>query len=109
MSVLAIESRLMDKIPTLYRSSGFPEMSDEDLSHLAGETPESSQERKRLEAKRGILMTGLQSLKSLQKRGNVVKPTKQDRQGLPKDSEGTSARTPSRSGSSGVDSRDTQM
>jgi GTP-binding protein EngB required for normal cell division len=104
VSVLAIENRLIDKIPTLYRSSGFPDMSDEDLSHLAGETPESSQERKRLEAKQAILRTGLQSLKSLQKRGNVVRPTKQDRQGLPEDSAGTSARTPSRSGWSSVDS-----
>jgi len=103
VSVFAIENRLIDKIPALFRSTSFPEMSDEDLSQLAGETPESSQERKRLEEKRGILMVGLQSLERLRKRGNLVKLPKKS-QGPPGESEKASAMTPSVSGLSSFDS-----
>jgi hypothetical protein len=53
-------------------------MSEEEIFRLAGETPESSFERKRLETKRGILESGLQGLKSLHKRRNTVKFSKQD-------------------------------
>jgi hypothetical protein len=96
MSVLAIENRLISKLPTLFRSSIVMDMSEQDLSDLAGETSESSLERKRLEAKRAILKTGLQSLKSLRKRRNFVKVAEQE-QGAPEDSEQTRFRTPSRS------------
>ena len=97
VSILAIEDCLISKLSTLFRSRNVLEMSDQDISRLAGETPESSLERKRLEAKRGILETGLQSLKSLHKRRNVVNPTKQD-QVASEDSEQMSAITPSSSG-----------
>ena len=94
MSILAIEDCLISKLSTLFRSSNVLEMSDDDISRLAGETPESSLERRRLEAKRGILETGLQSLKSLHKRRNVVNPPKQD-QVASEDSEQMSSMTPS--------------
>lgn len=96
MSVLAIEDCLISKLSTLFRSSNVLEMSGEDISRLAGETRESYLERKRLEAKRGILETGLQSLKSLHKRRNVVNLPKQD-QVASEDSEQMPAVTPSRS------------
>lgn len=96
MSVLAIEDCLISKLSTLLRSSNVLEMSGEDISRLAGETRESSLERKRLEAKRGILETGLQGLKSLHKRRNVVNPSKQD-QVVSEDSEQMYTMTPSRS------------
>lgn len=94
VSILAIEDCLISKLSTLFRSSNVLKMSDEDISRLAGETQESSIERKRLEAKRGILETGLQGLKSLHKRRNVVNPPKQD-QVASEDSEQMSAMTPS--------------
>lgn len=75
MSVLAIENCLISKLSTLFRASNFPEMSDQALAHLAGETSESSLERRRLEAKRETLKTGLQSL---HKRRNLVNLPKQD-------------------------------
>jgi hypothetical protein len=96
VSILAIEDCLVSKLPTLFRSSNVLEMSDEDISRLAGETRESSLERKRLEAKRGILETGLQGLKSLHKRRNVVNRPKRD-QVASEDSEQMSAMTPNRS------------
>jgi hypothetical protein len=96
VSILAIEDCLVSKLPTLFRSSNVLEMSRKDISRLAGETQESSLERKRLEAKRGILETGLQGLKSLHKRRNVVNRPKQD-QVASEDSEQMSAMTPNRS------------
>jgi len=96
VSILAIEDCLISKLPTLFRSSNVLEMSGQDISRLTGETQESSLERKRLEAKRGILETGLQSLKSLHKRRNVIKSLKED-QAASEDSEQMSAMTPSRS------------
>lgn len=96
VSILAIEDCLISKLPTLFRSSNVLEMNDEDRSRLAGETQESSMERARLEAKRGILETGLQGLKSLHKRRNIITAAKE----LPATSENsrhTSAITPSRS------------
>lgn len=71
-------------------------MSEEDISRLAGETEETSVERKRLEEKRGILDKGLQELKSLLKRRNVVSSPKQDQVSLG-DSEQMPDMTPSRS------------
>jgi hypothetical protein len=79
ISNLAIEDCLISKLPTLFRSNNVLEMSSEDISRLAGETRASSLERKRLEAKRKILQTGLQGMKSLHKRSTVVDgPPKQD-------------------------------
>ncbi|KAM5388265.1 hypothetical protein ACJA88_000129 [Fusarium oxysporum] len=72
VSVLAIEDCLISKLPSLFTSSSVAEMSDEELYLLAGETDESSIERKRLELKQGILEKGLQDLKSLYKRSTVV-------------------------------------
>ena len=96
VSVLAIEDCLISKLSTLFRSSNILEMSGQDISRLAGETPESSLERKRLEAKRGTLETGLQGLKSLYKRRNIVNPPKQE-QVEPEDSEQMSSMTSIRS------------
>jgi hypothetical protein len=96
VSILAIEDCLISKLSTLFRSRNVLEMSGQDISRLAGETRESSLERKRLEAKRGILETGLQSLKSLHKRRNVVNTPKQD-QVESGDSEQMSAMTSNRS------------
>ncbi|KAJ9130478.1 p-loop containing nucleoside triphosphate hydrolase protein [Pleurostoma richardsiae] len=78
VSILAIEDCLISKLSTLFRSRNVLDMSDQDISRLAEETPESFLERKRLETKRGILETGLQSLKRLHKRSNIVNPLKQD-------------------------------
>ncbi|KAM3553722.1 hypothetical protein ARSEF4850_006795 [Beauveria asiatica] len=94
ISVLAIEDCLISKLPTLFRSSNVLHMSDEDIFRLAGETQESSIERKRLEGKRETLETGLQGLKNLLKRRNIVSLPNQDQA---KDSEQTFAVTPSKS------------
>lgn len=96
MSTLAIEDCLISKLSTLFRSTNVSAMSEEGISSLVGETQESALERKRLEAKRGILETGLKSLKSLHKRRNVVEAPQQD-QLASDDSEQVSAMTPSRS------------
>lgn len=96
MSVLAIEDCLVSKLPTLFKSGTVLAMSEEDRSCLAGETSESSLERKRLDAKYRILESGLQGLKSLHKRRNLVNLPKQN-QVASEDSEQTSAMTPSRS------------
>ncbi|KAI7764274.1 hypothetical protein LZL87_012683 [Fusarium oxysporum] len=72
VSVLAIEDCLIGKLPSLFTSSSVAEMSDEQLYLLAGETEESSVERKRLELKQEVLEKGLQDLKSLYKRSRVV-------------------------------------
>lgn len=104
MSVLAVEDCLIGKLPALFRSKDFPDMSDEDLSDLVGETKESGQERGRLEAKRGILKTGLRSLKSLHKRKSPANSPRQD-QGALEESRVTPPVTLSGSGSPSVDSR----
>ena len=96
MSVLAIEDRLISKLSTLFRSSKISEMDTEAISRLAGETPESSLERQRLEEKRRILEAGLQGLRSLHKRKNVANPLKQH-QDASDCSEKLSDVTPSRS------------
>lgn len=101
VSTLAIEDCLIAKLSTLFRSSNILGMSEQELSHLAGETPESSLERQRLEAKRQILKTGLQSLKSLNKRRNVIIATEQDQVEM-EESDQVSATTPSRSEKSPV-------
>ncbi|WKT40416.1 Dynamin [Fusarium oxysporum f. sp. vasinfectum] len=72
VGILAIEDCLISKLSSLFTSSSVAEMSDEELYLLAGETEESSVERKRLEVKQGILEKGLQDLKSLYKRSTVV-------------------------------------
>ncbi len=78
VSVLAIEDCFISKLPILFRSSNVLNMSDEDISRLAGETQASSVERKRLEGKRGTLETGLQGLKNLLKRRTVANVSKED-------------------------------
>lgn len=101
MSILAIEDCLISKLSTLFRSKDVVDMNPQELSHLAGETRESSLERQRLEAKRSILRTGLQSLKSLNKRRNVVNPAEPD-QMTSEESDQVSVMTPSRSEKSPV-------
>jgi GTP-binding protein EngB required for normal cell division len=96
MSILAIEDCLISKLPAVFKSSNVLEMSDQDLSRLAGETRETSLERKRLEAKRLILEKGLQGLKSLHKRRSVTNPHRQD-QATSEEVEQMSTMTPSSS------------
>lgn len=94
VSNLAIEDCLISKLSTLFKSSNVLEMGPQDVSRLAGETRESSHERERLESKRKILKTGLQSLKSLNKRISGPKPMEQT-QVTSEDSEKTHIMTPS--------------
>ncbi len=67
VSVLAIEDCLIGGVSDLFRPRKVLKMSPEDISRLAGETTESSVERKHLEEKRDILDAGLRGLKGLQK------------------------------------------
>lgn len=71
VSTLAIEDCLISKLSTLFRSKNVMNMSSDDITRLAEETPESSTERSRLKGKRETLETGLQNLKSLYKRRNI--------------------------------------
>ncbi|ETS74022.1 hypothetical protein PFICI_13888 [Pestalotiopsis fici W106-1] len=67
VSVLAIENCLVGKVSELFRSDKILNMGPEDISRLAGETTESSVERKRLVEKRKVLNAGLQELVGLKK------------------------------------------
>lgn len=78
VSVLAIEDCLIGKVAKLFRSSQFLEMSPDDVSRLAGETEESSVERKHLIQKRKILDTGLRGLKDLQGQRQIANPAPSD-------------------------------
>jgi hypothetical protein len=97
---LAIEKCLISKLPTLLGSSTVEDLSDEEISSLAGESQDTKKERQRLEAKQKILEAGLQSLKRLHKHRNVV-GTQQD-QVASEDAEQTPAMTPGRSRRSSV-------
>ncbi|KAH8671718.1 P-loop containing nucleoside triphosphate hydrolase protein [Xylariales sp. PMI_506] len=74
VSVLAIEDCLIGKVSELFKPSTILEMSPEDISRLAGETEESSIERKRLVEKRDILDAGLRGLNGLQKPRQFARP-----------------------------------
>lgn len=74
VSVLAIEDCLIGKIAELLRSSEFWEMSSDEISRLAGESEESSVERKHLHEKRKILNAGLRALKDLQRQRQIADP-----------------------------------
>lgn len=78
VSVLAIEDCLIGKVSGLFRSDKVFKMSPDDISRLAGETTESSIERKRLVEKRKILDAGLRGLKGLQKQKQVARPAECD-------------------------------
>lgn len=78
VSVLAIEDCLIGKVAKLFRSSQFLEMSPDDVSRLAGETEESSVERKHLIQKRKILDAGLRGLKDLQRQRQIANPAPGD-------------------------------
>jgi hypothetical protein len=78
VSVLAIEDCLIGKVAKLFRSSQFLEMSPDDVSRLAGETEESSVERKHLIQKRKILDVGLRGLKDLQRQKQIINPAPGD-------------------------------
>ncbi|KAH6954429.1 P-loop containing nucleoside triphosphate hydrolase protein [Fusarium avenaceum] len=82
VSVLAIEDCLISKLSSLFRSGFVAEMSDEELSLLAGETEESRSKREHLTAKRGILEKGLQDLKSLYKHRTIIDLKNQDESAL---------------------------
>jgi len=104
MSVLAIEDCLISKLPNLFKSSHVMEMSQQDLKSLAGETEDSAAERKRLETKRGVLVTGLEALKRFHKRKLVNSPTqKQSASGR----EPMSTTTPNRSEDASLGSNST--
>lgn len=75
VSVLAIENCLIGKVSELFKSSKILKLSHEEISRLAGETAESSVERKRLLEKHEILNAGLQDLKSLSKQGQFSRRT----------------------------------
>ena len=76
--MLAVEDCLIGKISGLFGSRKVLEMSRDDVSRLAGETEESSIERKRLIEKRKILDAGLKGLKGLQKQKQFARPTEWD-------------------------------
>lgn len=78
VSVLAIEDCLIAKLSGLFRSCKVLKMSPDDISRLAGETTESSVERKRLVEKRKILDAGLRGLKGLQKQKQFARPAEWD-------------------------------
>jgi hypothetical protein len=78
VSVLAIEDCLIGKVAKLFRSSQFLEMGPGDVSRLAGETEESSVERKHLIQKRKILDAGLRGLKNLQRQRQIANPAPGD-------------------------------
>ena len=74
VSVLAIEDCLIGKLSELFPSHKVPQMSPDEISRLAGETTESSVERRRLVEKRKILDAGWQGLRSLQKQKHFNRP-----------------------------------
>ncbi|KAH8586079.1 P-loop containing nucleoside triphosphate hydrolase protein [Bisporella sp. PMI_857] len=74
VSVLAIEDYLVGKVPELLKPSRVLKMSPEDISRLAGETTESSVERKHLVEKHKILDAGLRGLKGLQNQKHFAYP-----------------------------------
>ncbi|KAH8897687.1 hypothetical protein GQ53DRAFT_791525 [Thozetella sp. PMI_491] len=75
VSVLAIEDCLIREISKIFKPSKVSNMSPEDISRLAGESTESSVERKHLKGKRDILNAGLRDLKGLQKQGEFARRT----------------------------------
>jgi len=78
VSVLVIEDCLIGKVSGLFGSSKVLEMNPDDISRLAGETTESSVERKRLVDKRKILDAGLRGLKGLQKQKQFARSAEWD-------------------------------
>ena len=78
VSVLAIEDCLIKEVSELLRSSNVFDMSAEDVSRLAGETTESSIERKRLGEKKKILYAGLPGFKGLQNQRQFAYPAERD-------------------------------
>ncbi|KAB5578147.1 P-loop containing nucleoside triphosphate hydrolase protein [Coniochaeta sp. 2T2.1] len=65
VSVLAIESCIVKKLPSLFNPEKVFDMDDEEISHLAGENKSTAAERVRCAEKRDILVTGLQELRRL--------------------------------------------
>lgn len=68
VSVLAIEQCLVQKLPDLFSPSVVLNLSDEDIHHLAAESPEAGAERVRYSEKRDVLQAALRSLNRLHKR-----------------------------------------
>ncbi|KAF2016894.1 hypothetical protein BU24DRAFT_440087 [Aaosphaeria arxii CBS 175.79] len=66
ISILAIEARLIEKLPTLLNPETVLEIGDETVVGLAAEDEESMTERRRCVEKKGILEEGLKMLKSQQ-------------------------------------------
>jgi hypothetical protein len=66
-SVLAIEQCLVEKLPNLFMPQMVYDLTDEDVTSLAGESESATAERQRINDKFRILTAGLQDLKLLDK------------------------------------------
>lgn len=65
--MLAIEHCLIRKLPSLFTPKMVYDLDDEDVNRLAAESNGASSDRARCSEKLGILETGLQDLKRLNK------------------------------------------
>ncbi|OIW28148.1 hypothetical protein CONLIGDRAFT_600580 [Coniochaeta ligniaria NRRL 30616] len=72
VSVLAIESCLVKKLPSLINPEKVFDMDDEEISRLAAESNSTSAERIRCGEKRDILQAGLQELRRLDRHRPVL-------------------------------------
>lgn len=65
VSILAVESCLVKKLPLLFNPEKVFDMSDEEISGLVSESNSTGTERLRCTEKRDILLAGLQELRRL--------------------------------------------
>lgn len=71
ISVLAIEARLINQLPTLFSPESVLDIDDVTVTAVAAEDEDSSAERARCIEKRKILEAGLNELKSVQEYRSV--------------------------------------